>query len=318
VTNVSQRPEVARRVTQSGFSLLEMMVSIAILLIVAGAVVSGMVQMNKVEGTVTNRTQMQSAVRNATELLEQEVGQAGRVGVPPQGITLTATVPAPAGGPTAATVGVSSASYLFVGEKLAVDTGANNEVVALTAVNPAASTITAAFTLGHASGVPVLVEGSFPSGIVPPSIANGSTATKLKLYGDINGDGNLEYVEYTCDTAAGNFYRNTMPLTIGAKPALSPTMVLINNVQPNPGGTNCFTYQEKPVLGFPTNAVVNVGITLTVRTQYPDPQTGQYQTESKALLNVAPRNVFYAWQMGNAGSSDRLQPMPPSVLALLP
>jgi Tfp pilus assembly protein PilV len=30
-----------------------------------------------------------------------------------------------------------------------------------------------------------------------------------------------------------------------------------------------------------------------------------------------PRNVFYGWQMGNAGLTDRMQPMPPSVLALL-
>jgi hypothetical protein len=30
-----------------------------------------------------------------------------------------------------------------------------------------------------------------------------------------------------------------------------------------------------------------------------------------------PRNIFYGWQMGNAGLTDRMQPMPPSVLALL-
>jgi prepilin-type N-terminal cleavage/methylation domain-containing protein len=313
---VAQRRELAGRSGQAGFSLLEMMVSIAILLVVAGAIISGLVQMTKVEGTLTSRTQMQSSVRNATEILEQEVGQAGRVGVP-QSLTLKGTVVGGGGAPVAATVAVSSATSLFVGEKVVVDTDANSEVVALTGVNPAANTITAAFSQGHATNAPVLVQGSFPSGIVPPSFANGSTATKLKLYGDINGDGNLEYVEYTCDTAAGNFYRNTMPLTVGAKPALSPSMILISNIRANPGGTDCFTYQEKPVLNSPTNAVINVGITLTVQTQYRDPQTGQYQTESKALLNVAPRNVFYAWQMGNAGNTDRLQPMPPGVPALL-
>jgi prepilin-type N-terminal cleavage/methylation domain-containing protein len=300
----------------AGFSLLEVMAAMSILLIVSGTVVSAMLQMTKVEGSVTNQTEMHSSVRNATELLAQEVGQAGRVAVP-QPITLAGNVLAPAGAAAPATVAVSSATSLFVGEKIAVDTGGNRETVTLTAVNPGANTITAVFNLAHATTVPVLVAGSFVSGIVPPSFASGSTATKLKLYGDINGDGILRYVEYTCDAASGNFYRNVVPLTAGAKPPLDPSMILINNILPNPGGTPCFTYQEKVVQNSPINAVVNVGITLTVQTQYPDPQTHQFVKESKALLNVAPRNIFYGWQMGNAGLTDHMQPMPLSVLALL-
>jgi hypothetical protein len=288
----------------------------SILLIVSGTVVSAMLQMTKVEGSVTNQTEMHSSVRNATELLAQEVGQAGRVAVP-QPITLAGNVLAPAGAAAPATVAVSSATSLFVGEKIVVDTGGNRETVTLTAVNPGANTITAAFNLAHATTVPVLVAGSFVSGIVPPSFASGSTATKLKLYGDINGDGILRYVEYTCDAATGNFYRNVVPLTAGAKPPLDPSMILINNILPNPGGTPCFSYQEKVVQNSPINAVVNVGITLTVQTQYPDPQSHQFVKESKALLNVAPRNIFYGWQMGNAGLTDHMQPMPLSVLALL-
>jgi prepilin-type N-terminal cleavage/methylation domain-containing protein len=315
VRKVSKNRDRSGKGGQTGFSLLEVLVAMAILLVVAGAVISAMIQMTKVEGSVTNQTEMHSGVRNATELLAQEVGQAGRVGVPGS-ITLAGNVLAPGGGQTV-TVAVSSATSLFVGEKMAVDTGGNREIVSLTAVNPGANTITAAFTQPHVAGVPVLVEGSFVSGIVPPSFANGSTPTTLKLYGDINGDGILQYVEYTCDAAAGNFYRNVVPLTAGAKPPLDPSMILINNIQANPGGTPCFTYQEKSVQNSPTTAVVNVGITLTVQTQYTDPQTGQYIKESKALLNVAPRNVFYGWQMGNAGLTDRMQPMPPSVLALL-
>jgi len=300
----------------AGFSLLEVMAAMSILLIVSGTVVSAMLQMTKVEGSVTNQTEMHSSVRNATEFLAQEVGQAGRVAVP-QPITLAGNVLAPAGAAAPATVAVSSATSLFVGEKIVVDTGGNRETVTLTAVNPGANTITAAFNLAHATTVPVLVAGSFVSGIVPPSFASGSTATKLKLYGDINGDGILRYVEYTCDAATGNFYRNVVPLTAGAKPPLDPSMILINNILPNPGGTPCFSYQEKVVQNSPINAVVNVGITLTVQTQYPDPQSHQFVKESKALLNVAPRNIFYGWQMGNAGLTDHMQPMPLSVLALL-
>jgi prepilin-type N-terminal cleavage/methylation domain-containing protein len=316
VGDMARHREQSGKPGQAGFSLLEVMVAMAILLVVAGTVISALLHMTKVEGTVTNQTELHSSVRNATELLTQEVGQAGRVSVP-QSITLVGNVLAPTGASAPATVAVSSATSLFVGEKVAVDTGGSKETVALTAVNAGANTITASFTQAHAPGVPVLVGGSFVSGIVPPSFPNGSTATTLKLYGDINGDGNLEYVEYTCDVGTGNFYRNVMPLTVPVKPLLDPSMILINNIQANPGGTACFTYQEKAVQNSPTTAVINVGITLTVQTQYQDPQTGQYRKESKALLNVAPRNVFYGWQMGNAGLTDRLQPMPPTVLALL-
>jgi hypothetical protein len=45
------------------------------------------------------------------------------------------------------------------------------------------------------------------------------------------------------------------------------------------------------------------------------------QTETKALLNVSPRNVYNVWQLANAGwpaNSNRLQPMPGSVKLLLP
>ena len=59
--------------------------------------------------------------------------------------------------------------------------------------------------------------GSFATGIIPPTgMLNGSTATVLKLYGDINGDGNMVYVEYTCDTAVShNLYRNVMAIRRG-------------------------------------------------------------------------------------------------------
>jgi len=61
-----------------------------------------------------------------------------------------------------------------------------------------------------------------------------------------------------------------------------------------------------------------VAITLTVQTQNRDRKTGGFQTETKALLNVSPRNVFNVWQMAGLGNTNRVQPMPASVAALLP
>ena len=54
-----------------------------------------------------------------------------------------------------------------------------------------------------------------------------------------------------------------------------------------------------------------------MQTQVIDPVTKQYQTETKALLNVSPRNVFNAWMNESLGLTERIQATPPTWLALL-
>ena len=107
-----------------------------------------------------------------------------------------------------------------------------------------------------------------------------------------------------------------MPFTAGAKPAYTVDMVLIDNILANPGGTPCFAYQTQTAGG--VDYVTDVAITLTVRTQNRDANTNDFQTESKALLNVSPRNVFNVWQMAGLGNTNRVQPTPATVTALLP
>ncbi len=236
----------------------------------------------------------------------------------PAAVTLaTATDTMAALAPVPLTVGVSSAAGMFVGEQLVVDTGDKQETVPVTAVNLGSNQITATFKIGetHASGAVIMVLGGFSSGIVPPSMTNGSTGSLLKLYGDVNADGSMVYVEYTCDTAAGNLYRNVMAWNAASKPAVTSAQVLLSDIVANPGGTACFTYQTA-VVGANTY-VLDVAITLTVKTPLVDPVTKQYQTETKALLNVAPRNVFNTWELASIGLTNRIQPMPPSVLVLL-
>src|SRR5260221_4364819 len=67
---------------QAGFSLLETMVAMAVLLGVGAIVMYGTLRMMNTQGTITNRTEMHSSVRSATELLQQEIGQAGRIAPP--------------------------------------------------------------------------------------------------------------------------------------------------------------------------------------------------------------------------------------------
>jgi hypothetical protein len=258
--------------------------------------------------------------------LEQEIGQAGSVAVPG---TLTTAAAITAAGSQAVTItstaSGNSTSGIFVGELLTIDSGyivvggvntPQQETVTVTAVSN--TQITANFSLTHITGVSVVPLGGFSSGVIPPSTANGSTGSKLKIFGDINGDGKMVYVEYNCDTDGGNLYRNSMPYDTAAasKPALSSGLVLLPNILANPGNAACFTYQTKTVGG--VDYVIDVAVTLTAQTQVVDPQTRVFQQETKALLNVSPRNVFEIWNLASLGVANRIQPVPPSVTSLLP
>lgn len=299
---------------EAGFTIIEVMIAMLLLTVVTGAILQGTLGLTKVNDVVANRTEMHAGVRNATALLQQEVGQAGRIALPAGTALAGAVVANPAAAQTVAVA--PSTAGMFVGEHIVIGTGALKETVTLTAVNSGTAEITATFTLAHAATTPVSAPGGFAAGVIPTTMANGSTPSVLKIIGDINGDGQMVYVEYTCNTGAGLLYRNTMAFDAGAKPALTIEQVLIDNIQPNPDGSPCFTYDERPVNG--ATFVVGVAITLTVRTQDRDPITGQFQTETKALLNVSPRNVFHAWQMASLGYDTRIQPLPASAVVLLP
>jgi prepilin-type N-terminal cleavage/methylation domain-containing protein len=314
---------------QSGFSLVEMMVALVILMGVAAIVMSGMMQMMLTQGTVQNRTEMHSSVRSATELLQQEIGQAGRVtlyGAGTGATTLTTPVTTVA---TPVSVTVGDATGMFDGEQLLIDTGDNEETVKISSTSWTTNSFQASFALAHASNAPVRVAGAFASGIVPMEATCsggstcGSTGTLLKMYGDINDDGNMVYVEYSCDTAGGNLYRNVVNMVPGAaKPSVTSSMIVLSNLLPNPpdpgvsGAAPCFKYQEMTVS--PNIYVVDVSVTLTVQTQNKDPQTHQFQQETKALLNVSPRNIFDAWELASLGQYNRIQPTPSLVTSLLP
>jgi prepilin-type N-terminal cleavage/methylation domain-containing protein len=317
------------RKTQNGFTLLETMVSLAVLSIVAGIVMSGMIGMMKVQGTIANRTEMHTSVRSVTELLEQEVGQAGRISLAAPGTVVTMAAVNGTNNQAITLTPASANNNLFVGETLVVDAGDLQETVVVGGSDAAP---TALFVNNHAAGAPVNVQGGFANGIVAPALTNGSSGTVLKLFGDLNNDGNMYYVEYTCDTTTGILYRqqlayNAAPASKIATPSLAQerTMSLLTNILANPNDLNnnavpCFSYQTQTasLTNGATTFVTDVAITLTEQTQFKDPQTQQYQQETKALLNVSPRNVVDSWRLASAKFYNRAQQMPDTVTALLP
>jgi prepilin-type N-terminal cleavage/methylation domain-containing protein len=336
------------RRSQAGFSLAELMISMAIMLLIAGGATTALLKMTSAQATIWNRTQMHSGIRGATEVLQQEVGQAGRIALPSARASISSAVAAGTSQtvaiiqcPTTTACTTTSVDGMFVGQKLVVDGSTTQETIILTAVDTSAKTVTAAFTQTHSAGASVRALGAFSSGVVPPaasptSFTYGSTGTILKLFGDINADGQMVYIEYKCDIPApvggvqapGYLYRNSMAWNAtGGSPEPVASQILLSNIMPNPDASACFTYQTvgltidhdglsatAPVL---TYFVTDVAITLTVQTQLIDPVTKRFQTETKALLNVSPRNVFNAWTVASLGLTERIQVTPPSVLALL-
>ena len=310
---------------EDGFSLPEMLIATALLMAVCGTVMKGVLDVTDVNRMVSNRTDMHSGVRNATELLTQEIGQAGRISLP-GAVTLTA---ASAMGSTALNVastaqGLAATTGMFVGQNLLLGTGDTQEPVVVSAVSSTAITLSEGLVWDHVAAEPLVAVGGFREGVIPPAAAgyvNGSTPNVLKIFGDIHDDGRLVYVEYTCDLANGRLYRNSMAYDGGVKPTPTVEQILIDNIEQNPPDpddgtiTPCFTYQTQTVVG--QIYVVDVAVTLTIMSQNRDKNTGDFQRETKALLNVAPRNVFNVWQLASLGMNDHIQPIPPQVTQLL-
>jgi len=350
---------ILRLRSDAGFTLAELLIATGLLLVVSSIVTSAIVQITNQQQTIWNRTEMHSGVRGATELLQQEVGQAGRIALP-NPVTSAAINIGP--GPFSACVQVNNVQLFTTaaganptdgmwfdpvtttGVSLTWLDGNNAETVPVNGViDTVGHTISGCFWSNHVANAPVVVRGAFANGIVPPSppslLPNGSDANHLKLFGDINSDGKMVYVEYICDNgdipglpdpvASHNLYRNTMKydwnlVTDGPKPSVDNSKILLTNVHTNPadaGGVArpCFQYQTSTlkVQGVDFTFVTDVAVTLTVWTQSVDPLTKKYQQETKALLNVSPRNVFFAWELAGIGYTDHIQSTPGTITSLV-
>jgi len=295
-----------------GFTLLEMMASMAVLLVIAGGIISVINLSQQAYGRTELKSDMYENVRGVAELMAQEIGQAGLVSLPTNP-TPTVT-PAVVSNSVAQTVNVSSTTSMFNGETLLIDAGPSEEPVTIISVTP--TTIQAIFAQNHLAGATITALGVYPTGIVPPGAIDGSTGTTLNLYGDLNGDGSLVYVRYVCapgtTAAPGTLSRSSTTITPGVN-TISASQNLLSTLVPNPNGTACFQYATTPVNG--GNSVNQLGITLTVQTNEPDPQTQQYATMTKSFLNMEPRNIMMAIELSGLQLTNRLQAQPPNVAA---
>src|SRR5262245_29360352 len=289
--------------SEKGFSLLEMLISMIILLIACGAAFRALAYYQRSYGSSQLRADMHMGVRNALELMAQEVNQAGLLPFGPPRQLPAAVTPSP----TAQAVQVTSVNSIFVNEMLTIDTGSNQEDVKVTAVNTATSQITAVFTKAHPANAPVNAFGLFPQGIRSTS-PNASSSTRLKIFGDINGDNTITYVEYNC--SGTTLTRSEWQVPSSGARVLVRTGTLVTDVIANPGSpsTPCFQYTTASAAG--VTFVTSVTVTLSVQTAANDPFTKQRVSMTKSSLNLSPRNLLTGMDLAQAGFTGRLQPIP--------
>ena len=273
------------------------MIAMTILLVVLGTVLSVLSKYQQTYVGQQEQAGVQLGVDSALELMSQEIAQAGEVGFTPQ--TLSASIVA---SPLAQSAPISSTASLFVGEQLLVDTGAAQELVTVQGVGQ--GSFTGIFTQNHVADAPVTALGVFGTGVLTTTAGN-----TLDLYGDINADGTLVFVEYDCNTATGELTRSVTPVGNATQAAAQP---LLTGLAANPGGTPCFQFQTVPFGG--VTYVTAVKVTLTDQSAQANPQTGAPATMT-ASLTIAPKNVLRALSFAEMTPprTDLLEPTPAGV-----
>jgi hypothetical protein len=133
----------------------------------------------------------------------------------------------------------------------------------------------------------------------PTGILSASTSQTLKLFGDMNGDGVIDYVVYNYDPAAKQITRSITPITAAAPATAYP---LVINVVPNPNNAPMFSYEVNGQ-GF----IQAVAITITSQTLKVEPETKKYQ-QVTLKSKVVARNIVAASRILTYGGSAPLAP----------
>jgi Tfp pilus assembly protein PilW len=291
----------ARTRQSDGFSLLEILVCLLIMIPIMGAAVKLFSVGANQHASEQNSIDSNQEARSGLEIMTLEVAQAGS-----HGDRATTTSGSVTGNASAAqSLSVGSSAGFNVGDYIDVDTGADRESVKVTAV--ATGSISAIYRKTHTSGKPLrLFALPYRTGVVKPSSlgSNASTdVTVLKFYGDVNGDGNLAYVEYAYDANNAQINRSMTPINQSSKNAALP---LITNIKPNSAQ---FTLQTDGQ-GVVTSVTVRMTIQNTVKTVSAFEETA---LASKIVIpSAVAASALFAENQLNGGISQ-LPPTPAQV-----
>ena len=343
------RPDFAK-----GFSLVEMMVSVAIIVLLMSAVFPFLFQSQKKFQNNQVVSEANQSARAAMEVMTQEIGQAG---FNPNFTTAKTSNN---------TVGVSSSPQCVTlnnineinpGDWLAVDTGPNHELVQVLSTSNVAGTpcstpnqIDAVFLMSHdGSTTPFpVISYKMPYGSGILQTTGTSNDQRLEFFGDINQDGVIRYVVYSLSpvspaTSASingttyalyNLYRSvtTVPFTnlpapsTYTPPANNQASPLVANVlyntasQSGPTGQPIFAYPNQIVIGVVPNQITVVGTVVVTISVAVSPKSLESELPQWFTMatQIRPLNLQAAITVNNAGGAIYLSPLPKSLPMTFP
>lgn len=288
--------------SQDGFSLLEMMVSILILIPVMAAALSLFSVGIRQQATEQTSVDANQEARSALEMMSTEIAQAGS-----HGDRETTTTSPVSPSTNSQEISVADSAGFTVGDFVDVDTGASMETVQLTAVGN--GTLSAVFRTAHASGVPVrLFALPFAGGIIPPAgmgADSAATVTTLRFFGDINGNSNILYVEYDYDSANEQITRSMTPVSQSTKNAALP---IVRNIKP---GTVDFTLYTDG-MGIVTSAALKMTVQNTWKSGTKHEET---ELSTRVLIPSAVAAASLLDELNTYGGVNRFPPTPSRVTA---
>lgn len=311
-------PEVGAAAGGSrGFSLIEMMISVAILSVILGVMMMFMGRLQERYVAEQRVSGVNETGKTAMELLALDIGQAGF-----PGIVSTTTTQAVTGSNSAVGVTLGNMNGIYPGRVLTVDTGSNSESVRVISCGTTAATsnictpgqasnsVNGVFKITHASNVPV--GGSMnplPEGILF-DLTDTSTTTPcpsftsnqrcLRIIGDLRGDGTLRYIEYrfTADvnaptTCTGRLVRSDSDAYASIQ---SPEVTIADNLC-NTSTVGVFTYTTPCQTGVtaPTYVIFNKTDGTPGTAPCPPPGTYSYRD---MLGNLITRTFCYITNIG--------------------
>ncbi len=288
---------------QDGFSLVELLVSLVVLVPLMSAVVSLFgVAMNQ-RATEQSSIEANLEARAGMEMITQEISQAGSHH--DAATTTTSVISTPL--TSAQPVAVASSAGFAVGDFVEVGVGASWERLQITDVT--GNSISGVFRLAHpATGAPVrLFALPYAAGLIPPAglgPSSSSTETTIRLFGDLNGDGTICYVEYVYDSQNSQITRSMTPITSATKNAAIP---LISNIKANSAQFTFYTDS--------TGAVAAVNVAMVVRN--PVRNGTQFEETSLSSRIVAPSVAAASGLLKELevyGGINRLPPTPSQIV----
>ena len=223
---------IVKSQSASGFTLLELVISLALLLVISGAVLGSMMASQKNFRGQQIRISLDQQMRGALELMSAEIGQAGlplsRLAGSNTASNDNALLVTQAAGSLAADTGAgfsgtvqvksnSAAFPFYPNQTIIVDTAGAKEEAILTATDANSKTVTGTFVNPHHRDDPIFSAGLYPEGVlwfddgtysVPPGPTpppNVYTGYELWIFGDITNQGALDLISYKCKATATSY-----------------------------------------------------------------------------------------------------------------